>query len=189
MVKPNFKVDWGFISELEGFSYMGYIPEEENTSRNKIKSGVTIASGIDLGQMGEGDLLSLYLPSSLYQKLSPYLLRRGEDAVNFLKAHPLRVTSEEAKILEEAVREDKLLLLEQRFNNSSTKEFRDLTAPQQTIIASVAFQYGDLGRRTPTFWGHVTDLDWESAIEELKDFGDSYKTRRNKEAKYLKEGL
>ncbi len=46
------------------------------------------------------------------------------------------------------------------------------------VIASVAYQYGSLSR---------TNRDWQGALENLRDFGDVYDTRRNKEADLLLE--
>ena len=37
-------IDWDFILEQEGFRLKGYVPDAKNS-----KSGVTIASGFDLG--------------------------------------------------------------------------------------------------------------------------------------------
>ncbi len=53
-----------------------------------------------------------------------------------------------------------------------------------TVIASVAFQYGDLESRTPNFWKQVISGDWEAAEANLRNFGDNYGTRRVKEADY-----
>ena len=37
-------INWDFILEQEGFETTGYVPDADNS-----KSGVTIASGLDLG--------------------------------------------------------------------------------------------------------------------------------------------
>jgi GH24 family phage-related lysozyme (muramidase) len=57
------------------------------------------------------------------------------------------------------------------------------------VVASVAFQYGDLSRRTPNFWRQVTSGDWDAALNNLRHFGDKYPTRRNKEADLLAKDL
>jgi hypothetical protein len=59
----------------------------------------------------------------------------------------------------------------------------------QTVVASVAFQYGDLSLRTPNFWQQVTTENWQAALANLQDFGDKYPTRRNKEADLLAQWL
>ena len=68
---------------------------------------------------------------------------------------------------------------------ASGVDFAQLPAPMQTVIASVAFQYGDLASRTPKFWAQVVARDWSSALANLRNFGDSYGTRRRKEADLL----
>ena len=63
--------------------------------------------------------------------------------------------------------------------------FHDLSDECQTVVASVAFQYGRLEVATPNFWRQVTTGYWLAALENLRDFGDRYPTRRNKEADLL----
>ena len=49
-------IDWDFITEQEGGRILkGYLPDK------KSKSGVTIATGFDLGQRNESDLQGLSL--------------------------------------------------------------------------------------------------------------------------------
>jgi GH24 family phage-related lysozyme (muramidase) len=73
-----------------------------------------------------------------------------------------------------------------KFNAASPTDFDALKPAQQTVIASVAYQYGvGLDERTPNFWRQVTTGDWAGAIANLCSFGDDFSTRRNKEADYL----
>ena len=63
-------IDWNFIAKEEGKRILkGYVPLPD-----KSKSGVTIASGFDLGQHNESDLKGLKLSAALTKKLKPYLL-------------------------------------------------------------------------------------------------------------------
>jgi len=74
-------IDYGFLSAREGGSRtIGYVP-----AASASRSGVTIATGFDLGQRGEDDLARLGLPSALIAKLKPYLGKRSQDAVDALK--------------------------------------------------------------------------------------------------------
>nr|MBT2938650.1 peptidoglycan-binding protein [Vibrio anguillarum] len=61
-------INFDFIKELEGVKKKGYVPDVENSN-----SGVTIASGFDLGARSKSDLIALGLPASLVDKLTPYL--------------------------------------------------------------------------------------------------------------------
>ncbi len=62
--------------------------------------------------------------------------------------------------------------------------FDSLTCAQKTVIASVLYQYGSPSR-VPRFWSFITANNWNSAISELRNFGDAFATRRNKEADLL----
>uniref|UniRef100_UPI0039B4D0CC pesticin C-terminus-like muramidase n=2 Tax=Pseudomonadota TaxID=1224 RepID=UPI0039B4D0CC len=60
----SYEVDYEFLSKLEGGCRTGgYIPDLE-----KSKSGVTIATGFDLGARNEDDLRRLGIQGSLLKK-------------------------------------------------------------------------------------------------------------------------
>lgn len=63
-------INYGFIQTLEGNSNIGYVPDPEHS-----KSGVTIASGFDLGARRLSDLIGL--PKTIIDKLAPYLSLKG----------------------------------------------------------------------------------------------------------------
>jgi hypothetical protein len=91
-------VDYTFLSAREGgCKTSGYVPAAANSD-----SGVTIATGFDLGQRSEADLKGLGLSSGLIAKLKPYLGKRKKDAVDALKNAPLTVTATEAQEVDKA---------------------------------------------------------------------------------------
>jgi hypothetical protein len=56
-------IDYSFLSDLEGGrTTIGYVPAAAVS-----KSGVTIATGFDLGQRSEADLKRLGLPANLFE--------------------------------------------------------------------------------------------------------------------------
>ena len=80
------KIDYSVIGELEGGSQTsGYVPAADVS-----KSGVTIATGFDLGQRNESDLKSLGLSSALITVLEPYLGKQAKDAQDALDKTPLK---------------------------------------------------------------------------------------------------
>lgn len=173
-------IDYKFIAELEGTSNIGYVPEPDG---GEIESGVTVASGFDIGQRNEYDLIGL--PDHIVSLLSPYCGLTGYNAIQKLNELPLIVTDDQLLIINEfaySEAEDKLIKLWQEWSDT---DWNDLTSVQQTVVASVAFQYGYLPTRTPNFWRQVTTGKWREALENLRDFGDNFPTRRNKEADYL----
>jgi len=165
------------------------VPKEEDAGSNRVKSGVTIASGFDLGQHSQKYLTKLGLSSELRKRLEPYMELKGETAKQALRAAPLYVTKAEAIAINKAVKLDKAEEAANLYNRDSELVFTSLDGSIQTVIMSVAFQYGDLSRRTPNFWGVVTKGDWNRAVWHLENFGDRYKTRRKKEAKVLRSHL
>jgi len=72
-------IDFDFILKQEGFETQGYVPDAENSN-----SGVTIASGFDLGARTIEDLKGL--PETIVEKLKPFLgftkLKAAEIAPN-----------------------------------------------------------------------------------------------------------
>ncbi|MFV0384891.1 pesticin C-terminus-like muramidase [Paracoccus sp. (in: a-proteobacteria)] len=182
-------INWELISGFEGGSQLdGYVPDPEGS-----QSGVTIATGFDLGQRTRGDLEDLFgKDNPLVEKLAPYTGLRQQKAVNALEARSLTISAAEANEIDRAVKADALFRLETSYNNAIGPDdptFAELPEAAQTVIASVAFQYGDLESRTPNFWNHAVNQDWPALIAELRDFGDSYPTRRGAEADYLEDGI
>lgn len=183
---PSVKIDWAFIEQLEGYETVGYVPRKADGVTPLDQSGVTIASGFDLGQHDRNYLVRIGLPSYLVNILTPYMGRKKWNAVNYLNANPLRLSDSEAQTINRKVKPDKANEIIKTYNAASSVPFEQLAKGPQTVITSVAFQYGsNLARKTPTFWGLVTRQDWNGTIRELRDFGDRYPTRRNKEANYL----
>lgn len=172
-------IDWTFIGQLEGYVLNGYVPHPETSN-----SGVTIASGVDLGQMQASQLTSL--PPDLQALLAPYLGLRRADAVAALQATPLTITPAQADALDALARGGAVTFIQQLYDRAtSAGGFNALPAQAQTVIASVSFQYGNLGVRCPKFWGTCVAQNWAGAVHELQNFGDAYPTRRTREAAYL----
>lgn len=169
-------IDFDFILKQEGFETKGYVPDAENS-----KSGVTIASGFDLGARKESDLTGL--PQDIINILKPFLGFQGAEASEI--APNLEVTEDQAKIINEFAKSEAITRLKTKWENTTGTSFDDLGTEQATVLASVAFQYGDLESRTPNFWKQTTSGDWVGAYKNLLKFGDRYTSRRLDEAALL----
>lgn len=181
-------VDLSFIAELEGESCTGYVPLQRGQPIGN--SGVTVGIGVDLGQRSEVELVRLGLSLSLIGKLKPYLGLRRNDALQALSARPLRLSPAEAGELSGAIASDIIARVAKRFEAAANRRFADVPAPARTVIASVAWQYGDnLPKACPRFWRLVVGQDWAAVVAELENFGDDYAPRRRKEAKLLRTVL
>ena len=183
----RFLGDFSFIQELEGTKSIGYVPTEKGEVLGK--SGVTIASGFDLGQRKNADLAGL--PPELIAKMQPYLGVKGKDALN-LDYKNLNLTDEEVLTVNKFAKNEALSKLNKSFEATTGESFYGLPEAAQTVIASVAFQHGDLKSKTPNFWKQITNGDWNGAIANLEDWDgtgkdSTYQTRRKKEANLLRK--
>lgn len=180
----SLKVDFTFISELEGGQQLtAYVPASSIS-----QSGVTIATGFDLGARDEHDLQKLGFSTDLISRLKPYLGLKKAEAVAKLEHDPLSISQPEADLIDAAAKADATEFIVNLYDSaiaSGALPFAELSAEAQTVIASVSYQYGNLSVRTPMFWAAVTAQDWHKSINILKDFHDNYPTRRHKEAAYL----
>ena len=178
-------VDMKFLEEVEGNKNEMYVPKNKQGIALG-KSGPTIGMGFDVGGRNENDLKGL--PPEIIKKLKPYLGLRKKEAIDFIEKNPLVITDKEKVIINAFAKKVEMEKLRKKWKETTGKSFDDLNPKVATVVASVAFQYGDLETRTPNFWKQVTAGDWEAAKKNLYDFGDDYKSRRKKEAKLL-EGL
>ena len=184
MTKIN--IDWNFIHQLEGFELTGYVPQDKNGIIGN--SGVTIGAGFDLGQFSKRELQSMDIPANLIAKFEPYLGLKKYAALLKLKSAPLRITMDEFKAFDEKVKNRFIKGLDELFAKvEGTGFFQSLDSRKQTVVFSVAYQYGlGFNKRCPTFFRLVCARDWDGVYNELMNFGDRYTTRRKQEAKYLK---
>ena len=173
-------IDWDFILEQEGFETTGHVPDAK-----KSNSGVTIASGFDLGARKLSDLKGL--PKDIIKLLEPFLGLRGIKAEK--RAGDLKVSKNQAKIINAFAKRTELAKLKTRWKKATGTSLDKLPKEQATVLASVAFQYGNLESKTPDFWRQTTSGDWAAAHKNLKNFRDNYHPRRKREAKYLAPSL
>lgn len=181
------RVDYKFISREEGGQKLqGYVPAVSTS-----QSGVTIATGFDIGAHNKQDLTRMALSPSLIAKLEPYLGKKTFEAKSLLSEHPLTITIAEAEAIDAASHSGTIQTVSSAYNiaisaRTELVRFENLPAEAQTVITSVAFQYGsNLAARTPKFWKLVTGQAWHQTVTELRNFGDKYSGRRNREADLL----
>ena len=117
--------------------------------------------------------------------LKPYLGLKGEEAENFLNNNILNITEKQAKIINEFAKKEAVKNLRNAWETTTGTSFNDLSKEKATVLASVAFQYGNLQTETPNFWRQATNNQWQEAYNNLLNFGDRYDSRRKREAEYL----
>ncbi len=203
--RPGPQIDWAYIqAEENGPQWEGGPPKPPRTEGyipigpgvKGDHSGVTIASGVDLGQRSLSEVEGWGLDPALLARLKPYIgLRSGGAALlaeNKRKGRPLTVTPEEARQLDEASHSRELKRLAEKFDaDSKIGPFESLPKRTQTVLLSVFLQHGtsNPGKKAPRFWGPVTTGDWPAAHSELLSFGDISPDRRRRDAALLKQDI
>lgn len=176
-----------FIEEVEGNERKGYVPKDDGGPR---ESGVTIGTGLDLGQHDLNYIKRLCLPRDIEEKFLFYLGRTGREAKVYLHHNPLVLTEDQVRIVNSALLKVTAEDLERQYNKVSGGVLFSSLPPQiQTAIYSVHLQYGNLPVRTPKFWAAAITQRWEALHHELLHFGDQFYPRRAKEASLVKTVL
>ncbi|MEG0324349.1 MAG: pesticin C-terminus-like muramidase [Raoultibacter sp.] len=185
-----------FLTKWETVQLQGYIPCKKHnfTGLNKFSdcgpviasSGVTIGTGVDLGQQSEDGLLGMGVPAVLIEKFAPYLGRSKIAAVEALQAAPIRITERECKQLNEAVRVAYVNQARRRFNEASSTSFDDIPEEAQAVIVSLGYQLG-APSKYPTTWKFLINCDWSGAVWELEHGFKNYANRRADEAALLRK--
>jgi hypothetical protein len=124
-------------------------------------SGVTVATGIDLGQRSTKELADLGLSEALIKKVQPYLGKKDEEAKKLLKSQPLKLTQDEADQLDGAVGQKISNEISDNYFKATGQELSELPEEARTVIESLAYNFGaNLEDKLPTLWRHVINNDW-----------------------------
>lgn len=194
-------IDYKLISQLEGGQQKKFY-----TVEGQPNSGVTIATGFDLGSRSPEQLLKAGIAPSLVDKMMPYFGKKGKEADKALADNPVILSEEEEKELDKldvlAKKQQTDIVIEQLTDRGV--DFNSLPSAVQTVIASVGYQYGQIkhlqpdgkGGRTKkvsSFFNKIIESsktgNFEPIIQELNNFGDSFSPRRKQEASYLENVL
>lgn len=182
---PPLAIDNDFLVQVEGFETDGYVPQQDGQAMGK--SGVTIASGLDLGQHDQKSLRSMGIPEGTISKLTPYLGVKQQNAIDLLATRPLELEEEEALEINRLVKGHYAKAVAKRFNKDSDMDFQDLPSGMQTALVSVNFQYGNAAYGHD-FWNQMTSGNFMDAIQNLRTWG-SYQGRRDQEAQLIIDSL
>lgn len=111
-------------------------------------SGVTIATGVDLGQTDAATLAGYGLPSGIINPLVPYLGLKRASALAKLHALPLTVSPDIAEALDHAVHGGYLHTVIRRWSADAPRtRFENLPKQVQAVVFSLCYQLGCSGAR------------------------------------------
>lgn len=179
-------IDWGFMFSAEGRSLTGYVPCKNGKPIQN--SGVTIGTGCDIGQMTSDELRSLDLPLPVFMKLNPYTNITKEKAVEKLKQLPLELSEHETTLLDEKVHSRIVRRFVRNFELASNSKFNEQSDQVQTVLASLALNWGPNFYRThPEMWALIIKKKWPEVAARLRKVSkrDPLHRRRHAEAALL----
>lgn len=171
-------------------NYTGVAGQDPSRYEAMGASGVTIATGVDLGQTDAGTLRGYGVPAALCDALQSYFGLRRAAAIKQLSKMPLRIRPADAEALDHAVHAGYLArYVLPVYNRNSCVPFDDLPRQAQAVIFSVCYQKGCGGVRKdwPKLWGFLTTQRWADASEELRHGFKQYVLRRRIEGELLRE--
>jgi hypothetical protein len=194
-------VNFAYLARWEGNQYLrGYVPFVDGVTAGR--SGMTVATGFDVGQIAETELASYDLPAEAGMKLAPYAgLRftgktRAQVAAIVVKRGPVPIlTKAEADAADLVVHGKHLTAAIISWNGrrkSGVPAFRELPGPWQTALFSRTFHQGpgmpDSAVAQP-FYSAATEGKWTEAVTALQNYNvsqDWYKLRVGQEAAYMR---
>lgn len=171
-----------FISKEEGGQALkGYYPKVKG-------SGVTVASGVDIGSRSPDDIDALGISNDLKTKLKPYAGKKDALATKILERAPLRLSKAEATELDDAVKEDIYGTIATKLKEVGV-DLSKLPAEAQTVVKSLAWNFGkNFDDTLPSIWKAITEKDWATVQAKLintKWKQPELKDRRLREAALL----
>lgn len=206
------RIDDSFLRKSEGaLITRGYVPTNTKTGKVIGNSGVTISTGVDLGQQTDArmkEVLESYESAhpevsidvnALVAKFDPYYKKHKEDAVAALAAHPLEISKQEAQVLANAFLYDQEVSSASKFDETALlgMNFEMLPEAAQTVIIDFTYQYGlseTNGSIRATFWEYVNNGEWKKlkewlGITENPNLSLEYSSRRAREGDELAKAL
>lgn len=190
-------VNFEKLSGWEGGQYLrGYVPIRSDVVVDN--SGLTIATGFDLGQTSATELAAVGLTPETERKLAPFVGKsfkkytRTElvDYLNSLRAPTPQIAKGQADLLDKASHGKHLGYAMSAWNGARAKDvpgFTTLPTPWQTVVLSRFFHAGTISRQTKyaSFWSRATTGQWVLAIAALRTADPTYSGRLSEEADYL----
>ena len=154
-------------------------------------SGVTVGTGVDLGQTDAATLRGMGVSDTLVAVFLSYLGRRQNDAVRALHSAPLTIGAEDADRLDAAMLGHHVKKISRRYDrDAGSGAFDALPWQAQAVIVSIQYQRGvNSPSKYPNTWAALVRRDWADAARRLKTghFWTGYQQRRALEGRLLEE--
>jgi hypothetical protein len=190
------KIDFAVIARFEGDQWLrGYVPMSKGVVLGA--SGMTIATGFDIGQWSVGQIAALGFSPDLVARLSPFCqpnnfkgMTKAEVLQALAKLGPVpEITKTEADQIDGVVFAAILrsaIANWDRLRSPGTPAFRDMPAGWQTVWLSRNYQEGGAPHAASArnFRKAALEGRWQDAINALRGYTE-YKARTAEEATIL----
>ena len=174
----------------------GYVPMQQG--RVLGNSGVTIGTGVDLGQRTRKELEQMRVPATIIGALVPYLGLQKEAAIAKLNTCPLVLAEDAVAALDEAVIGHCITRMEMRFdltvqslaNPPRPGLFAERPREVQAVLVSLAYHLGFGG--FPRTYALLAGGQYAGAIAELRNsaaWNHRYIYRRREEAALVEQAM
>ena len=181
-----------FLEEVEGKGFArGYVPKD-GRGEPLGASGVTVGTGVDLGQQSRASLLEMGVPQDLVDKLAPYLGQQRREAVCLLARRPLTLTQGEVDTLDAIVH---ARYIDETARLFGREAFEAAPREAQAVAVSLHYQFGRPSRKDwpglGNTWRALQQGRYADAAARLRDLSDwapkhrVYRRRRGLEASLL----
>lgn len=172
-----------FLLVEEGYTINGYIPNNNGVVIGR--SGLTIAAGVDVGQLGRAAFNAIPMSTTARESLLPFVGVSGDEAMRLLK----RFGKADISVADaEAISN---YMFDRVVTNVAGKypTFNRLPPPAQTVMVSLAYNLGLNG--SPSTSGKIARRDYAGAVTELRNPNEwanrELDGRRNREADLIQE--
>ena len=156
-------------------------------------SGVTIGTGVDLGQTDAATLGGMGVNPGIVNQLWPYLGQRQAAAVAGLHRLPLTISQDVADELDAAMLNHHISKISAYYDAATDPgTFASLPWQAQAAIVSIQYQRGVKSpRKYPNTWSALVRQDWADAAARLGNgrLWSGYQRRRRLEGRLLEELL
>ena len=183
-----------FLEEVEGKGIArGYVPKDSK-GEPLGASGVTVGTGVDLGQQSRASLAQMGVPQPLINRLGPYLGQNRREAMYILAREPLTLPPEEVDMLDGIVH---ARYIDETARLFGREAFEAAPREAQAVAVSLHYQFGQPSRKDwpglGNTWRNLQRGRYAEAAACLSDLSDwapkhrVYRTRRNTEAALLEK--
>lgn len=152
-------------------------------------SGVTIGTGVDLGQTDEPTLRRIGVSDKTIDAVRFYLQKTKIKAVYALHEKPLTITPEMAEELDACMHNQHIEITRKRYNRDAGEgAFEELPWQAQAVITSIIYQRGPGSiKKFENTWNAFVRKDWKDASARLQNSSlwKGYQSRRREEGKIL----